>query len=167
MENFACSLRNTISRISPEEFARHAYSLRNTLCNDCNGLDLWIVHQFHGRCVDGSGRRKVDHSIDISMLLHGLSDILVNREKGFTGSPVHLAHELTSECVDDTCHGWGFTLADKVEIEHALDGSWLKTVDKASCFVVEKRMFGTRAQWSAWSCETTNVVICRVWFGGS
>ena len=57
----------------------------------------------------------------------------------------HLAHELSTECVDDTGHGRSGSLADKVKVEHALDGTRLKTVDETSCLGVKEEVFWQRA----------------------
>lgn len=99
------------------------------------------------------------------MLLHGLSNVLVDGEQGLAGAPVHLADELTAECVDDTCDGRSLALADKVEIEHALDGSGLQAVDKASGLVVEEGVLCTRAQGTAGGSESANVVVGREAWG--
>lgn len=40
---------------------------------------------------------------------------------------VHLAHELATECVDDTSNGRSLALADEVEVEHTLHSLGLKT----------------------------------------
>jgi hypothetical protein len=95
------------------------------------------------------------------VLGHRLGYILVDGEEGLAGAPVHLAHELTAKCVDDTGDGGGLAFADEVEIEHALDGSWLQTVDEASCLVVEEGVFSTRAQRTRGSSETADVVVGR------
>lgn len=59
------------------------------------------------------------------MLGDGLADVLVDGQESLAGTPVHLADELTTESVDDTGYGRSGTLADEVEIEHALHSSWL------------------------------------------
>ncbi len=137
----------------------HAYSLWDTLSNDRNGSDLWVLHQFHGRLVDGSRRSEVDNGIYIDMLGHCLLNRLVDWEESFGSSPVHLGHELTTEGVDDTSNGWGGTLADEVEIQHSLDSSWLETIDETSGLVVEESSLRVWTQRSAWSRKTTDVVI--------
>lgn len=63
------------------------------------------------------------------MLGHGLLDALVDGEEGLAGAPVHLAHELTTEGVDDTGHGGGRALANEVKVEHALHGSGLHATE--------------------------------------
>jgi len=93
------------------------------------------------------------------MLGHCLLNALVNWEESLAGSPVHLADELATESVDDTGNGWGSALADEIEIQHALDGSWLETIDKASGLVVEESTISVWAQRSAWSSETADVVV--------
>ena len=118
-------------------------------------------HQFHGRAVDGSGGGKVDNSIDIRVFGNGLADVLVDWQQSLAGTPVHLAHELTTECVDNTGNGGSCALADEVEVEHALDSSWLQTVNEASCLVVEEGVFGTRRERSAGSCESLDLVVGR------
>lgn len=135
------------------------YSFWDTFSNNGNGLDLRKLHKLHGGAIDGTGGRKVDHSVDIAVLGHGLLNVLVDWEQGLAGSPVHLAHELASECVDDTSNRGGFSLADEVEIQHALDGSWLETVNEASCLVVEKCVLGAGAQRSTWGSKSANVVV--------
>jgi hypothetical protein len=48
----------------------------------------------------------------------------------------HFADELSTESVDDTCHGWSLSLADEVEIQHSLYSLWLQTtLDKMLDFV--------------------------------
>lgn len=51
---------------------------------------------------------------------------------------LHFADELATECVDDTSNGGGGSLADEIEVEHALHGPRLETIDEASCLVVEE-----------------------------
>lgn len=135
------------------------YSLWNTLSDDGNGSDLWVLHQLHGGLVDGSRGSKVDDGIDILVLLHCLFNGLVNWEEGLAGSPVHLGDELATEGVDDTGDGWGFTLADEVEIQHSLDSSWLETINEASGLVVEESLLTTWTQWPGWSSEAADVVV--------
>jgi hypothetical protein len=139
----------------------YTHSLWNTLSNDGNGLDLWVVHELHGGAVNTTGRSKVDDGVDIGVLLHGLANILVDWEEGLAGTPVHLADELTTEGVDDTGDGWGGTLADEVKVEHALHGAGLETVDKTSGLVVEESVLSSWAQRSAWGSKTTDVVVGR------
>jgi hypothetical protein len=43
---------------------------------------------------------------------------------------VHFAHELTAESINDTGNGRSLALADEVEVEHALDSSWLEAAVK-------------------------------------
>lgn len=143
------------------------YSLRDTLSNNSNGLDLRVLHKLHGGAVDTSGRSKVDDNVDIGVLAHCLVNLLVDGQQSLAGSPIHLADELTTESVDDTGDRGLRALADEVEIEHALDGSGLKTVDEASRLVGEESVLGKRAQRSAWSRETLNVVVGRQAAGGS
>jgi hypothetical protein len=95
------------------------------------------------------------------VLCHCLVYVLVNRKQSLAGAPVHLADELTAKCVDDASNRGSFAFADKVEVEHALNSSWLETVNKASCLVVEESMFSTRAQRTAGSCKTADVVVGR------
>lgn len=135
------------------------YSLWNTLGNDRNGSDLWVLHQLHCRLVDGSRGSKVDNGINIGVLGHRFLNRLVDWEESLAGSPVHFGDELATESVDDAGNGWSFTLADEVEIQHSLDSSWLETVDEASGLVVEESLLMARAQWPGWSSEATDVVI--------
>jgi hypothetical protein len=74
---------------------------------------------------------------------------------------------LTAESVDNTGNGGLGSLANEVEIEHALDGSGLKTVDEASRLVGEESVLRKRAQRSAGSRETLDVVVSRQAVGGS
>ena len=71
------------------------------------------------------------------MLGHCGAYILVDWKQRLTSSPIHLAYELTTECVDDTRDGRSFAFADEVEVQHALDGSWLEAVDEASGLLME------------------------------
>jgi hypothetical protein len=95
------------------------------------------------------------------VLGHSLVYTLVDGEECFTGSPVHLADELTAKCVDNTGHRRRSTLANEVEVQHTLDSSWLQAIDEASCLVVEECVLCARAQWSTGSSETANIVIHR------
>lgn len=95
------------------------------------------------------------------MLLHGLLSRLVDGQQSLAGTPVHLANELATECVDDTGNRGLGALADEVKVQHALNGSGLETVDKASSLVGEKSVLGERAQWPARSRETLDVVVGR------
>lgn len=116
------------------------------------------------------------------MLGHGLLDILVDREEGLAGTPVHLADELTTEGVNNTRYGRSGALADEIEVEHALHGSGLHTTDlllvshvevgeespeshdllhEASCLVVEKAVLGGRED-TARRGETGDVVVGRL-----
>lgn len=96
---------------------------------------------------------------------------------------LHLAHELSSECVDDTSNGRSLPLADEVEIEHTLHSLGLHTagrrsvlpipsftcgglreenlLDKTSCLWVEESVSCLWAQRSAGSRESLNVVVRR------
>ena len=95
------------------------------------------------------------------MLGHGLVYILVDWQQRLAGSPVHLADELSTEGVDNACNGGSLAFADEVEVEHALDGPRLETVNKASCLVVEESVLSTRAQRPAGSCKAADVVVGR------
>ena len=52
------------------------------------------------------------------MAVHQLADVLAY---------AHFAHELATECVDDTSNGGCLPLADEVEVEHSLHGAGLQT----------------------------------------
>lgn len=137
------------------------YSLWNTLSNDCNGLDLGVLHELHGRAVDASGRSKIDDDVNVGVLGHGLVRLLVDGQQGLAGAPVHLANKLTAKSIDNTSNRRGLALADEVKVQHALDGTGLETIDKASGLVVEESVLRKRAQRSAGSSETLNMVIGR------
>lgn len=143
------------------------YSLRDTLSNDSNGLNLGVLHKLHGGAVDTSRGSEVDDNVNVGVLLHSLVNLLVDGQQSLAGSPVHLADELTAESVDNTGNGGLGSLANEVEIEHALDGSGLKTVDEASRLVGEESVLRKRAQRSAGSRETLDVVVSRQAVGGS
>lgn len=106
------------------------YTLGDTLSNDSNGADLGELHQLHGGLVDGTGRGEVDDGVDVGVLGESLLGVLVDRQEGLAGTPVHLADELATEGVDDTGDGGGGTLADEVKVEHALHGSGLHAAGK-------------------------------------
>ena len=142
------------------------YALRNTLGNDSNGPDLRVLHQLHGGAVDTAGRGKVDNDVNIGVLGNSLGNLLIDGQESLAGAPVHLADELTTEGVDDASNRGSGTLADEVEIEHALDSTGLQTVDEASCLLVEESMRGKRAQRPAGSSEAADVVVRRE-VGGS
>lgn len=93
------------------------------------------------------------------MLANGLLGALVDREKSLAGAPVHLADELTTEGVDDTSDRGNLSLADEVEVKHALDSLGLQTVDETSRLGVEEGVRRSRAQRSAGSREAGDVVI--------
>lgn len=93
------------------------------------------------------------------MLGHRLVYALVNWKQGFASSPVHLADELSAEGVDDARNGWCGSLADEIEIKHALHSSWLKAVHEASCLVMEESVLCARAQWPTWGGEASDVVV--------
>ena len=165
------------------------YPLRNTFGNDGNGPDLRELHELHGRLVNRPRRGKVDHGINIGVLGDGLLHRLVDGKQSLARTPVHLAHELSSECVDDAGNRGGFALADEVEVEHALYGTGLKAtvgkkknwlamlfllfskaqtkipkrylLDEASCLGVEEGVCSWRAQRSAGSLEAADVVVGR------
>ncbi|KAI6762874.1 hypothetical protein HG530_008854 [Fusarium avenaceum] len=115
----------------------------------------------------GNHRSEVDDNVNVGVLLHSLVNLLVDGQQSLAGSPVHLADELTAESVDNTGNGGLGSLANEVEIEHALDGSGLKTVDEASRLVGEESVLRKRAQRSAGSRETLDVVVSRQAVGGS
>ena len=131
------------------------------------------LHQLHGRAVDGTGRGKVDDGVDIGVFSHGLGDILVDRKEGLAGAPVHLTDELTAKGVDNTGDRGSGSLADEIEVEHALDSAGLHAavlvnevssigrfdiLDEASCLVMEKGM-GERREDTAGRTETGDVVV--------
>lgn len=68
----------------------NTYSLRDTLSNDGNRLDLGVLHQFHGGLVHGTRGSEVDNGVNICVLGHGLADVLVDGQQGLAGSPVPL-----------------------------------------------------------------------------
>lgn len=119
------------------------------------------LHQFHGGGVDRSGRGKVHNGINIGVLGYGLADVLVHWQQRLAGTPVHLAHELTAESVDDTSDRGRCALADEVEVKHTLNSSGLQAVDEASCLVVKKGVFGARRERAARSCESLDLVVGR------
>lgn len=137
----------------------HAYSLWDTLGDNGNRPNLRVLHELHGGLVHTARRSKVDNGIDVRVLGHRLLYALVNWQKGLAGSPVHLADELSTKGIDDARNGRCGALADEVEIEHALHGSWLETVHEASCLVVEESMLCARAQRPAGSNEASDVVV--------
>lgn len=79
------------------------------------------------------------------MFGHRVAGVLVDRQESFAGAPIpivqvlvglmawrpscrvniHLADELAAEGVDDAGHGGRASLADKIKVQHALDGSGL------------------------------------------
>lgn len=89
----------------------------------------------------------------------------------------HLTDELAAKGVDDTRNGGGGPLADKVEVEHALDSSGLHTTApvnrywriaigtdilyEASCLVVEEGV-GEGREHAAGGLEASDVVVGRL-----
>jgi hypothetical protein len=135
------------------------YSLRDTLSNDGNGLDLRVLHELHGALEDGTRRSKVDNSVNIVVLADGLLGALVDGEKSLAGAPVHLADELATKGVDDTGDRGNLSFADEVKVKHALDSLGLQTVDETSRLGVEQSVRRSRAQRSAGGSEAGDVVI--------
>jgi len=99
----------------------------------------------------------------------------------------HLADELATKGIDDTCDRRSLALADVVEVEHALDGTRLETamvavsllslcqvllaelpvlprrcnlLDETSRLGVEECVFEARAHGPARRSETLDVVVC-------
>jgi len=142
------------------------YSFWDTFSNDGNRFDLWEFHELHSRTINTAGGSKVHDGVHVGVLGHSLLDTLVDWQQCLAGSPVHLADELTAKCVDNTSDRRSGSLADEVKVKHALDSSWLQTVDEASCLVVEECMFSSRAQGAAWSSKSTDVVVGRPAFSG-
>lgn len=65
---------------------------------------------------------------------------------GFAGLSLHLADELTTESVDDTGDRGLLTLADEVEVKHALDGLGLHSAEENVRHALGLRLF--RRSWS-------------------
>ena len=63
-------------------------SLWHALGDDGDGLDLRVLHELHGRLVDGSGRGEVDDGVNIAVFGHGLCGVLVDGEEGLRSAPV-------------------------------------------------------------------------------
>lgn len=116
----------------------NTHPLRNTLRNNSNTLDLRHLQQLHSTAIDTPRTSEVDNGIDIRVLRHSLAHILVDGQQRLLGAPVHLTDELAAEGVDDARDGGHGSLADEVEVEHALDGAGLHAVDETSGFVVEE-----------------------------
>lgn len=137
-----------------QDFARSSF--RDTLGNDSDALDLFVVHELHRRAIDATRRSEVDNSVCIRVLLHGFLHILVYGQEGLASSPVptagfsmlphegpfgdilHLADELASESIDDSCHRRGLALADEVEIEHALHSTRLQATVHGVSFCITR-----------------------------
>jgi len=64
------------------------YSFGNTFSNNGYATDLRILHEFHGRAVDGSRRSKIDNGVDFAVLGNGLVYGLVHGKKSLRCSPV-------------------------------------------------------------------------------
>jgi hypothetical protein len=62
--------------------------LRDTLSDDGDRLDLGELHELHCGLENGTGRSKVDDSVDVGVLCHGVGSGLVDREEGLSGAPV-------------------------------------------------------------------------------
>ena len=112
-------------------------SLRDTLSNYTDRLDLGIGEDVESSGVDRSGRSKVDNNVDVRVLLDRLSDRGVHRQEGLLGAPVELLDVVATEGVDHGSDRRGFAAAGEVKVEHALDGSWLQTEDEGAGSLVE------------------------------
>lgn len=70
------------------DYSEGTHPLRHTLCDNGNGLDLGVLHELHGRRVDGPRRGKVDDRVDVRVLGDGLFRRLVDGEQSLAGAPV-------------------------------------------------------------------------------
>lgn len=135
------------------------HALGDTLGDNGNGLNLGELHELHGGAVDTSRGGKVHNSVDLRVLVGSFADLLVDREEGLAGAPVHLADELATESVDNAGNGRALALADEVKVEHTLHSTGLQTVDEASGLVAEESMLREGAEGSTRGSETLDVIV--------
>jgi hypothetical protein len=88
--------------------------------------------------VDRSRAGEGDDEIDIRVLRNGLLQAGVDREESLLGSPVGLLDVVATKGVDRGSDGGGLTTAREVEVEHALDGTGMETVDEGAGVGIER-----------------------------
>ncbi len=140
----------------------------DTLSDDGNGLDLGVVHRAPWwSWYTLREEAKLTTTSTSGCLAMALETSLVDGQQGLAAVPQYiLLTNWPPKGVDDAGHGGGFSLADEVKIEHALDSSGLETVDEASGLLVEESVSRERAQRPAGSCEAADVVVGRREAGG-
>lgn len=114
-------------------------SLWHTLSNDSDRLDLLSeAHNVQCATVHTARAGEVHNDIGIRVLLDGLFDAGVNRQKGLLCSSVEFLDVVATEGVDHSSDGRRFATARVVEVEHVLDSTGLKAVDQTACLSIEK-----------------------------
>lgn len=76
------------------------------------------------------------------MLLHGVGERSVHRQKRLSCAPVEFLDMVATEGVDHCSDGRTGTLAREIEIKHTLDSTRLKTVDEATGLGVKRPVSG-------------------------
>eukprot|EP00123_Amoebidium_parasiticum_P009668 comp19635_c0_seq1/m.23182 comp19635_c0_seq1/g.23182 ORF comp19635_c0_seq1/g.23182 comp19635_c0_seq1/m.23182 type:complete len:487 (+) comp19635_c0_seq1:1309-2769(+) len=114
--------------------------LRDTLGNDGNHLDLGELHGLNGGVVGRAEGGKVDHHIDLGILLQGRADVGVDGDQHLLGAPVELLHVEAPERVDHGGHRGCLAAAQVVKVQHALHGTSLHAVDNAACVLGEQHV---------------------------
>ena len=130
------------------QFARHV--LRNALCDDGDGADLFVVHGFERALVSGAQRGEVDEYVGRAVLLHGVVHALVDGDEDLLVAPVEFLLVVARERVDHCHDGRLLAAAHEIEIQHGLHGSRLHAPDY--------RLGRRREQWLAVSLVDTGAV---------
>lgn len=118
-------------------------ALRNTLRNERDRLELREPQTVKSRRIDRARRGKVHYDVHFGVLLHGLLGARVYGEKRLLRSPVELLDVMTAEGVDHSSHAGSFASTAVIEVEHALNGAGLETIDEGASVGIEGTISGT------------------------
>ena len=113
-------------------------SLRYTLSNNRNALDLRITEHLQSRRIHTTRARKVHHNINIRVLLHSLLNGRIHRQQRLLGSPIELLDVVTTKGVDHSRDTGRLPSAGIVKVQHALDRTRLETIDERTRVSVER-----------------------------
>jgi len=118
-------------------------SLRHTLGDESEAFDLREAEDIQGRGVDRARGGKIDDTVDLGVLLHGVLDRSVDGKESLIGAPVEFLDVVAAEGIDHRRDGRILTAATVVEVEHALDSTRLETVHERAGIGVEWSVSGT------------------------
>jgi hypothetical protein len=119
----------------PEDLA--GVTFRDTLGNKSDGFNLRIFETFEGARIYATAGSEVDNNVNVGVLGNGLFDAGIDGEKSLLGTPIKFLDVVTTEGIDHSSNGRSGTTAGVVEVEHALDGTRLKTVYKGASVGIE------------------------------